>query len=297
MSVAPTVKPVTIPDELADDPRLHAGEPDGSLAVCRLPVADLHADRDGEPGPSVGTQLIRGERAHVLGEGPSGWLRVAGEHDRYVGWVRRVALDLETKRRPLPDFSHAVSVPRTFLYPAPDLAARPAVATLPLGARVLVRRTLEVRHTPYAVLDDGRSVVMRHLAKRGTHARDPVAIAEMLLHTPYLWGGRTALGIDCSGLVQLSHGLCGRRVLRDADMQERTIGEPVDTGFDGNGVPTAGLGRGDLVFWRGHCGMMTDERKLIHASGHSMTVSIESLADAVQRIRALYGDPTSVRRP
>ena len=296
MSAQPTVRPVTVPDELADDPRLLVGEHDAPLALCRLPVADLHIDREGEPGPSVGTQLMRGERARVLGEGPAGWLRVAGEHDRYVGWVRRVALDIGTERRPLPEHTHAVSVPRSFLYPAPDLAERPAVATLPLGARVLVRRTLEVRNTPYAVLDDGRSVVMRHLAQRGTHARDPVAVAEMLLHTPYLWGGRTALGLDCSGLVQLCHGLCGRRVLRDADMQERSVGAAVDTEFDGDGVPTAELRRGDLVFWRGHCGMMQDAERIIHASGHSMTVTSERLAQAVQRIRRLYADPTSVRR-
>ena len=290
-------KPIEVPDALAGDARLAPDGAEGPLALCRLPVADLFVDRDGAPGPGIGTQLMRGERARVLGEGETGWVRVACEHDRYVGWVRRVALDIATPRRALPEHTHAVSVPRTFLYPAPDLAERPAVATLPLGAKVLVRRTLEVRHTPYAVLDDGRSAVMRHLAKRGTHARDPVAIAEMLLHTPYLWGGRTALGLDCSGLVQLCHGLCGRRVLRDADMQEASIGRAVETEFDGDGLPTADLRRGDIVFWRGHCGMMVDGETLIHASGHAMTVTRERLGEAVQRIRRLYDDPTSVRRP
>ena len=290
------MKRVVVPEELAGDARLDTGS-EGTPAVCRLPVADLFADREGKPGASVGTQLMRGERARVLGEGEGGWLRVACAHDDYVGWVRRVAIDLETPRRPLPEHSHAVSVPRTFLYPAPDLAERPAVATLPLGSKVLVRRTLEVRHTPYAVLDDGRAVIVRHLAKRGTHARDPVSIAEMLLHTPYLWGGRTAIGLDCSGLVQLCHGLCGRPVLRDADQQERTIGTAIETGFGPDGVPKAELRRGDIVFWKGHCGMMRDAETLVHASGYSMTVTNEKLSDAVQRIRRLYGDPTSVRRP
>lgn len=285
-----------IPDAMRGDARLDTSE-DGAIAMCRLPVADLFADRDGAPAPGAGTQLMRGERARVLAEdGPAGWLKVACLHDHYVGWVRRVAVDIGTERRPLPEHTHAVSVPRTFLYPAPDLAERPAVATLPLGARVLVKRTLEVRHTPYAVLDDGRAVVMRHLAVRGTHARDPVAIAEMLLHTPYLWGGRTALGLDCSGLVQLCHGLCGRRVLRDADMQASSVGEPLDVAFGADGVPETGLRRGDLVFWRGHCGMMRDATALVHASGHAMTVTVEPLGEAVRRIRPLYGDPTGVRR-
>ena len=293
------MKPPVIPDSLEDDARLDATE-DGAVAMCRLPVADLHADKDGEPAPGVGTQLMRGERARVLAEGEgrhSGWLRVACLHDHYVGWVRRVAVDIGTERRPLPEHSHAVSVPRTFLYPAPDLSERPAVATLPLGAKVSVKRSIEVRHTPYAVLDDGRAVVQRHLAARGTHARDPVAIAEMLLHTPYLWGGRTALGLDCSGLIQLCHGLCGRRTLRDADMQEASLGEPVETTFGPDGVPEAELRRGDVVFWRGHCGMMRDATTLVHASGHSMTVTVEPLAEAVRRIRRLYADPTGVRRP
>ena len=294
----------TIPEALNGDARLWHG-PEGDeaappLGVCRLPVADLHVDDSGEPGPGVGTQIMRGERVHILEEGTGrhqGWLRVASEHDSYLGWVRGVAIDRGDGPRPYGVPSHVVSVPRTFLYPVPDLAKRPPVATLTIGARVSVKRSERVRDTPYAILDDGRSVVERHLARRGTHARDPVAIAERLLGTPYLWGGRTALGVDCSGLVQLTHALCGDRIMRDADQQSLTVGDPVETEFEISGVPKVELRRGDLVFWRGHVGMMADAETMIHASGHAMAVVKEPQAEAVRRIRALYGEPTGVRRP
>ena len=293
--------PFAIPPQLAGDGRLHEHALAGPLAVCRLPVADLHVEEDGGPGTGVGTQLMRGERAVLLDEGTgrhAGWLKLACEHDRYIGWARRVAFDLEGAGREPVEPTHTIAVPRTFLYPSPDLARRPPVGTLSIGARVAVRRTLEVRATPYAVLEDGRSVVERHLATRGTHARDPVSVAELLLHTPYLWGGRSALGIDCSGLVQLTHALCGRAVARDADMQEKSLGEPLECSFDEDaGVPKRRLQRGDLLFWRGHVAMMRDEATIVHASGHSMNVAVERIEAAVRRIAPLYGMPRSVRRP
>ena len=294
----------TVPEALRGDARLWHGVAEGGeappLGVCRLPVADLHVEDGGRPGAGVGTQVMRGERVRILAEGTGldhGWLRVACEHDHYLGWVRGVAIDRGDGPRPYGVPTHVVSVPRSFLYPVPDLAKRPPVATLTIGARVSVKRTERVRDTPYAVLDDGRSIIERHLARRGTHARDPVAIAERLLHTPYLWGGRTALGLDCSGLVQLTHALCGRRVMRDADQQGLTVGTQIEAGFDALGVPGTELKRGDLVFWRGHVGMMMDAERMIHASGHAMAVTIEPLVDAVRRIRPLYGDPTGLRRP
>ena len=296
-----TATGVIIPDELAGDGRLHGGAFTGPMAVCRLPVADLHVDEDGAPGPGVGTQLMRGERGLVLAEGEgrnAGWLKLACEHDRYVGWARRVAFDMAGGERAPLDHTHTIAVPRTFLYPSPDLSRRPPVGTLSIGAQVAVRRSLTVRSTPYAILEDGRAVIERHLAKRGTVGRDPVGIAELLLHTPYLWGGRSALGLDCSGLVQLTHALCGRAVLRDADMQEASIGQPLECSFDPEtGVPRRQLARGDLLFWKGHVAMARDQATLIHANGHAMAVSIERVEDAVRRIAPLYGSPRSVRRP
>jgi cell wall-associated NlpC family hydrolase len=117
-------------------------------------------------------------------------------------------------------------------------------------------------------------------------------VAEALLSTPYLWGGTSAFGIDCSGLVQLSMRMAGRTVPRDTDMQASGLGEPFDPGAD-----LAGLRRGDLVFWKGHVAIMLDGKNIIHANGHAMMVSRERLSDAVERIAYLYGGPTGFRRP
>ena len=120
---------------------------------------------------------------------------------------------------------------------------------------------------------------------------DVAATAERLVGTPYLWGGRSGLGVDCSGLVQLALRMTGRNAPRDTDMQAASIGEPFEPG-----PGLAGLRRGDLVFWKGHVAIMTGDRDMIHASGHTMTVAREGLAEAVERIGYLYGGPTGFRR-
>jgi cell wall-associated NlpC family hydrolase len=182
-------------------------------------------------------------------------------------------------------------VPRTFVYPGPDLRF-PVSGQLSLGSTVTVTGTAETRGTAYAVLSSGAAVIEGHLRSIADQAADYVTVAEQFLGTPYLWGGVSGFGIDCSGLVQLSLRMTGREVLRDSDMQAATLGEPFDPGAD-----FSGLRRGDLVFWKGHVVIMTDEKNMIHASGHTMQVSREGFADAVARIGYLYGGPTGFRRP
>ena len=187
--------------------------------------------------------------------------------------------------------THVVSAPRSFLYPGPDLRF-PRLGELSLGSSVTVRDFAETRGTRYALLSTGEAMISGHLRPVGEVSDDYVAVAETLLMTPYLWGGSTAFGIDCSGLVQLAMRMAGRDVLRDSDMQAATIGEPIEPGEG-----YSGLRRGDLVFWKGHVAIMTDERTMIHANGHTMLVSREGLAEAIDRIGYLYGGPTGFRRP
>ena len=143
------------------------------------------------------------------------------------------------------------------------------------------------RGTAYRLLAGGEgAVVEAHVAPLAAPPEtDFVAVAERFLGTPYLWGGRTSIGLDCSGLVQLSLMAAGHSAPRDTDLQEKTIGHAVEEG--------ARLRRGDLVFWPGHVGIMIDGEYMIHASGHQMAVVIEPLADVVARI----GLSRTVRRP
>src|SRR5262249_23754052 len=140
------------------------------------------------------------------------------------------------------------------------------------------------------LLASGEAIIEKHLAPLAWRANDFVAVAETLLETPYLWAGASGFGIDCSGLVQLSMRMVGRDVLRDSDLQAATVGEPVER--------SAGLRRGDLVFWNGHVAIMTGPDAIIHANGHTMTVAREGLDQAIDRVAYLYGrGPTGFRRP
>ena len=255
----------------------------GRPARIAAPLVDLR--RAPKANAGLDTQLLRGADVVVF-DIADGWAWVQAGHDGYVGYVDASALG-ECAAEP----THIVASPRTFLYPGPDMKL-PRTAALSLGSAVAVVGWAETRGTHYALLDTGESIFAGHIAAMDARAADYVTIAESLLGTPYLWGGVSAFGIDCSGLVQMSMRMAGRAVLRDSDQQAATLGEPVDPGAD-----LSGLRRGDLVFWKGHVGIMTDAETLIHANGHTMTVALEPLAAAVERIGYLYAKPTLFRRP
>lgn len=280
------------------DRRLHAHRPDladarlkgrvaaerfvaGEAARIAVPVADLHSDPRVDAG--IDTQLLCGETVLVF-ERRAGWAWVQAQGDGYVGYAAEDALGA-----PGPAPTHAVCVPRSFVYPEPELKT-PALAAHSLGARLAVAETVERRGTRYAVLETGEAMIAAHLRPLEDHAGDYVAVAQTLLHTPYLWGGTSGFGIDCSGLVQLAMRMAGRAVLRDTDMQAETLGAPLDPRDDA-------LRRGDLVFWKGHVAIMTDGETALHANGHTMTVASEPLHRALERIAPLYGSPTRYRRP
>lgn len=259
--------------------RFVAGRP----ARITASVADLR--KAPRPDAGINTQLLFGDDVLVF-EDREGWAWVQAERDGYVGYIADMMLG-GRDRAP----THIVSVPRTFLYPGPDLRF-PIAGQLSMGSTVTVAGAAETRGTHYAVLPSGEAVISGHLRPIGERASDYVSVAEMFLGTPYLWGGVSGFGIDCSGLVQLAMRMAGKNVLRDSDMQAASIGEPLDPGAD-----FSGLRRGDLVFWKGHVAVMTHAETMIHANGHTMLVSREGLKDAIARIGYLYGGPTGFRRP
>ncbi|TIU91609.1 MAG: NlpC/P60 family protein, partial [Mesorhizobium sp.] len=271
----------------ARDARLHAFRSDladarlkGEVAADRFVagrparISAAVADIRNEPRPDAGvnSQLLFGDDVLVF-EDAEGWAWIQAERDGYVGYVADTALG---GRDHAP--THVVSVPRTFLYPGPDLRL-PLSGQLSMGSAVRVAGAAETRGTHYALLPSGEAVISGHLRPLNRPAADYVAVAETFLGTPYLWGGASGFGIDCSGLVQLAMHMAGKQVLRDSDMQAATIGESLEPGPN-----FAGLRRGDLVFWKGHVAIMTDPETMIHANGHTMLVSREGFKEAVARI-------------
>jgi cell wall-associated NlpC family hydrolase len=156
-----------------------------------------------------------------------------------------------------------------------------------LGVRLVVVR----RHDGFAVTRAGGYVPLQHLAPIEAAASDYVAVAERFLGVPYLWGGKSSLGIDCSGLVQVALTACGVACPRDSDMQEQALGSEIAGASD-----LADLQRGDLVFWPGHVAIMRDAADIIHANAHRMAVTIEPLTQALQRIRKTGCEISSIKR-
>ncbi|KZB99051.1 cell wall-associated NlpC family hydrolase [Methylobacterium sp. PvP062] len=244
-----------------------------SAPLRRAPAADAGLD----------TEALLGDAVDLY-DAADGYAFVQLARDGYVGYLPADSLGPVD-----PEPTHRVTALRTFLYPEPDLK-RPVLGHLSLGARLAATGEAGAYlETP------GGYVFARHCAPVDARAPDYAATAARLAGTPYLWGGRTSLGLDCSGLVQLCLDAAGLPCPRDADMQERALGQALP--FDPARPDFAGLRRGDFVFWRGHVGLMGDPETLIHANGHHMAVAAEPLAEAVARIAAhSFGAVTGIRR-
>ena len=261
----------------------------------RTAVVSAHfADAYDRPAKDAGlqTQFLHGHEVLVFdgggGDYDGEWAWVQCQTDGYVGYVQRSLLtEYSVSKQSEP--THMVSAPRTFLYSDKDLKS-PRSGYRSMGSKVRVVDQATTRGTDYAILEGGEAIIANHLIEIGDWLSDPVSVAETLLHTPYLWGGNTGFGIDCSGLVSLSNLLCGNVVLRDSDMQAASIGEVIP-------LDTDNLRRGDLIFWKGHVGMMADNKTMLHANGNTMNVALEPLAEAIERIGYLYDAPTLARRP
>jgi len=278
------------------DPRVTPARPDlaakhleGKVAAARYvegvvhqviaPQAPLrHAPAHDVP---LDTEALRGERVTVYDDNGEGWCWGQLARDGYVGWLPAAAL-APTIVEP----THRVAALRTFAFPGPSIKL-PPLAVLSLGCAVAVART----EAEFAVTAQGEFLPRQHLAPLDGREPDFVAVAERFVGTPYLWGGKTSLGIDCSGLVQVALAAAGRDAPRDSDMQERALGAPVELRGDWSKVA-----RGDLIFWKGHVAIARDAASIVHANAFHMAVAVEPLAEAVRRIEAAGGKVRSIRR-
>jgi cell wall-associated NlpC family hydrolase len=268
---------------------LAAKELEGKAAAARYVAGEVYeviepqAPLRGEPSHDAPllTEALKGERVRIYEKNDEGWAWGQLAADGYVGWLSANALT-----PPGAPPTHKVAALRTLVFPGPSIKLAPLEA-LPLGARVAVAR----REERMAVTQSGGYLPAVHLAPIDVYETDFVAVAERFLGVPYLWGGKTVLGLDCSGLVQIALAACGISCPRDSDMQEEALGSPVAAAAD-----LSDLQHGDLVFWTGHVAIVRDRANFLHANAFHMAVAIEPIGDAIARIRGAGGEITSVRR-
>jgi len=278
-----------------DDPRLTPARPDlaakyleGRVKAARFvmgepfEVIDAVAPLRQAPASDAElmTQALRGERVTIYDRNGEGWAWGQLDSDGYVGWLPDAAL-----AQPGAAPTHCVVAIRTFAFAGPSIKL-PPVETLVMGSALTVTR----EEGAFAISREGWHLPRSHLAAIGHRESDFVAVAERFVGTPYLWGGKSSLGIDCSGLVQVSLNAAGIGCPRDSDMQEASLGRALDP------AEAKRLSRGDLLFWKGHVAIARDGKTIVHANAHHMATVIENTEAAITRIKAAGSELIAIKR-
>jgi cell wall-associated NlpC family hydrolase len=252
---------------------------EGSVMEVIAPQAPLR--RESRPDAPLDTEALKGERVTVYDTNAEGWAWVQLAADKHVGWLPGAALGPVGASA-----THRVAALRTLVFPGPSIKL-PPIEALPFGAEIYIERMKD----QMAITSSGFYVPLTHLKPVSENETDFVAVAERFLGAPYLWGGKTVLGIDCSGLVQVALTASGVPCPRDSDMQEQALGRALTAA-----ERSCRLQRGDLIFWEGHVAIVRDGESLVHANAFHMAVAIEPIAQAIARISATSAEVTTMRR-
>jgi cell wall-associated NlpC family hydrolase len=278
-----------------DDPRLTPARPDlaakyleGRVEAARFvagetfEISDAIVPLRGEPfsGASLLTQALKNERVTIYDRNDEGWAWGQLNSDGYVGWLPDRALS-----KPSAAPTHKITAIRTFVFPGPSIKL-PPVDTLLLGTTLDVTR----EDGAFAVTREGWYLPLPHVGRIDRNEDDFVAVAERFAGTPYLWGGKSSLGIDCSGLVQVALNAAGTGCPRDSDMQQDSLGRALDA------AESKKWQRGDLIFWTGHVAIVRDADSIVHANAHHMATVVENTREAIARIKAAGNAVVAIKR-
>ncbi len=278
-----------------DDPRLTPARPDlaakyleGKIKAARFvagetfEISDAIAPLRERPAADalLLTQALKGERVTIYDRNGEGFAWGQLNSDGYVGWLPDRVL-----AKPVGEPTHKITALRTFAFPGPSIKL-PPIDTLLMGTTLTVTR----EDGAFAVTREGWYLPRQHVGSIDHYAEDFVAVAEQFAGTPYLWGGKSSFGIDCSGLVQISLNAAGTGCPRDSDMQQDGLGRELSP------AETKKLQRGDLIFWKGHVAIVRDAGTIVHANAHHMATTIENTRDAIARIKQAGSEITAIKR-